>query len=113
MIQSITTPKNTPINLIVITFLRSMASGSDSPTTPIINAIAVPKGIPLSTKPEQWAISPMHWNTWVQLIWWPRELQKGCPWTYIFQKNPQEHNRALAPDGYPDYNVGEDSFQYF
>ena len=50
IIQIATTPKNIPINLKVITFFSSMASGSDNPTTPIIKAIAVPNGIPFATK---------------------------------------------------------------
>lgn len=44
-----TTPKKIPINLKVMTFLSSIASGKERPTTPIINAIAVPNGIPFST----------------------------------------------------------------
>lgn len=47
--QSVTTPKKTPINLKLITFFKSIASGKDNPTTPIINAIAVPSGIPFDT----------------------------------------------------------------
>ncbi len=49
MMQSVTTPKNIPINFTVITFFKSIASGRDKPTTPIINAMAVPKGIPFET----------------------------------------------------------------
>ena len=49
IIQSVTTPKKTPINLKVITFFNNIASGKESPTTPIINAIAVPNGIPFAT----------------------------------------------------------------
>ena len=45
----VTIPKNIPINFIVITFFNNIASGSESPTTPIIKAIAVPNGIPLAT----------------------------------------------------------------
>ena len=37
------------INLIVITFLRSIASGIESPTTAIMNASEVPTGMPLLT----------------------------------------------------------------
>ena len=33
-----------------MTFLRSVASGSDNPTTAIMKASAVPIGIPLETK---------------------------------------------------------------
>lgn len=50
MIHPVTTVKNTAISLRVITFFRSMASGKDKPTTPIIKEMAVPKGIPLATK---------------------------------------------------------------
>ena len=49
MMQKVTTPKKIPINFKVITFLRSMASGKESPTTPIIKAMAVPNGMPLAT----------------------------------------------------------------
>ena len=50
MMQSVTTPKKIPISFKVITFFKSIASGRDKPTTPIIKAIAVPKGIPFATK---------------------------------------------------------------
>ena len=43
MMQSVTTPKKMAISFKVITFFKSIASGNDSPTTPIIKAIAVPK----------------------------------------------------------------------
>ena len=49
MMQSVTTPKKMAISFRVITFFKSIASGNDSPTTPIINAMAVPKGIPFAT----------------------------------------------------------------
>ncbi len=49
IMQSVTTLKKTAISLKVITFFKSIASGNDNPTTPIINAIAVPKGIPFAT----------------------------------------------------------------
>ena len=49
IIQSVTTPKKMAISLKVITFFKSIASGNDNPTTPIIKAIAVPNGIPLAT----------------------------------------------------------------
>ena len=49
IIHSVTTLKKILINLKVITFFKSIASGKDNPTTPIINAIAVPNGIPLET----------------------------------------------------------------
>ena len=38
------------IHLKVITFFNNMASGNESPTTPIIKAITIPKGIPFATK---------------------------------------------------------------
>ena len=47
--QTVTTEKKMAINLIVITFFNNIASGKDNPTTPIIKAIAVPKGIPFET----------------------------------------------------------------
>ena len=49
IIQSATTAKNIPISLNDITFFKSIASGSERPTTAIINAMAVPKGIPFAT----------------------------------------------------------------
>lgn len=48
--NSATIPKNIPINRHVITFFSKVASGKDSPTTPIMKAIAVPSGTPLATK---------------------------------------------------------------
>ena len=49
MIQRVTVAKNTAINFHVITFFNNIASGRDKPTTPIIKAIAVPRGTPLAT----------------------------------------------------------------
>ena len=49
IMQSVTTPKKIAMSFNVITFFRSIASGNDKPTTPIIKAIAVPNGIPLAT----------------------------------------------------------------
>ena len=43
-------PKKMAISLMVITFLSSIASGIDSPTTAIIKASEVPIGMPLVTK---------------------------------------------------------------
>lgn len=50
MINSVITPKKIAIRRQVMTFLRSVASGSDNPTTAIMKAKAVPIGIPLETK---------------------------------------------------------------
>ena len=50
MKNRVITPKNIPIKRHVMTFFNIVASGSDSPTTPIIKAIAVPNGMPLATK---------------------------------------------------------------
>ena len=50
IIHTVTTEKKMAINLIVITFFNNIASGKDNPTTPIIKAMAVPKGIPFATK---------------------------------------------------------------
>ena len=50
MINSVIVPKKMPISFHVITFLSSVASGSESPTTAIIKAMAVPSGTPLATK---------------------------------------------------------------
>ena len=49
IIHNVTTPKKIPTSLNVITFFKSMASGKDKPTTPIIKAMAVPNGIPFAT----------------------------------------------------------------
>ena len=49
MIHKVTTEKKIAISFKVITFFNNIASGNESPTTPIIKAIAVPKGIPLET----------------------------------------------------------------
>ena len=45
-----TVPKKMPISFHVITFFSRVASGSDRPTTAIMNAMAVPVGMPLATK---------------------------------------------------------------
>ena len=42
--------KKMPISRQDITFFSIVASGIDNPTTPIINAIAVPSGTPFATK---------------------------------------------------------------
>ena len=52
IIKAATVPKNIPISRQVITFFKSVASGNESPTTAIMNAMAVPTGIPLAKKPE-------------------------------------------------------------
>ncbi len=44
------TPKNIPISFHVITFFNNVASGNERPTTAIMNASAVPTGIPFATK---------------------------------------------------------------
>ena len=48
--KNVITPKKIPINRHVITFFNRVASGSDSPTTAIIKARAVPTGMPFATK---------------------------------------------------------------
>ena len=50
MIKSAVVPKNMHRSFQFITFLSSVASGSDRPTTAIMNAIAVPIGMPFATK---------------------------------------------------------------
>lgn len=45
IIDRVTIPKNASNNLIFITFLRMRNSGSDNPTTAIIKAKPVPRGI--------------------------------------------------------------------
>lgn len=47
--QMVTTEKKMKIIFQSITFFSNVASGIDSPTTAIINAIAVPSGIPFWT----------------------------------------------------------------
>ena len=42
-------PKKIPMSRHVMTFFSNVASGNDKPTTAIINAMAVPRGIPLAT----------------------------------------------------------------
>ena len=49
MMNRVTVPKKIPIRRHFITFFSSVASGSDRPTTAIMNAIAVPMGIPFAT----------------------------------------------------------------
>ncbi len=49
MMKSVKIVKNTMMRRHVITFFSKVASGSDNPTTAIIKAMAVPKGIPLAT----------------------------------------------------------------
>ncbi|MEG2249092.1 MAG: hypothetical protein RSB88_09295, partial [Akkermansia sp.] len=49
MIKIVTVPKKIPINRHVITFLSNVASGKESPTVAIMNAIAVPIGTPFAT----------------------------------------------------------------
>ena len=49
MINAVTVPKKIPIYFQVITFLRRAASGRESPTVAIMNAIAVPIGTPFAT----------------------------------------------------------------
>ena len=47
--KNATVPKNMIISLHDITFFNIVASGSESPTTDIIKAIAVPNDTPLAT----------------------------------------------------------------
>ena len=49
MIINATVPKKMPMSRQVITFLSIVASGRDSPTTDIMKARAVPRGMPLAT----------------------------------------------------------------
>lgn len=49
MMHIVIVPKKMPINFQVITFFSIVISGSDSPTTAIINAMAVPIGTPFAT----------------------------------------------------------------
>ena len=51
-------PKYIAINFQFITFFKSIASGNDKPTTPIIKAMAVPRGTPLATKTCITGITP-------------------------------------------------------
>ena len=50
MMQMATTEKNIEISFQVITFFNMVASGNESPTTAIMNAMAVPIGTPFATK---------------------------------------------------------------
>lgn len=47
--NSVMVPKNMPMSRHVITFLSSVASGSDNPTMAIIKVMAVPSGMPFAT----------------------------------------------------------------
>ena len=49
IIINATVQKKIPISRQVITFLSIVASGRERPTTDIMNARAVPKGMPLAT----------------------------------------------------------------
>ena len=49
MMKTVTVAKNIKMSRHVITFFSRVASGSDRPTTDIINAMAVPSGIPFAT----------------------------------------------------------------
>lgn len=55
--QIVTTEKKMAISFQVITFFNSVASGIDKPTTAIINAMAVPMGIPFAT--NTWMMGKM------------------------------------------------------
>ena len=48
--KKVTTAKNIPISFHVMTFFNIVASGIESPITDIINAMAVPSGMPFATK---------------------------------------------------------------
>ena len=56
--KNATVPKKMPMRRQLITFLSSVASGNDRPTTPIIKAMAVPIGIPLATKTSMMGTIP-------------------------------------------------------
>lgn len=58
MIKSVIVEKNIAISRHVITFLSRVASGSDKPTTAIINEIAVPSGIPFATNTSMTGTMP-------------------------------------------------------
>ena len=58
IIKEATVPKNAPILTQLITYFESGASGNESPTTAIMNAMAVPTGIPLATKTWMTGIIP-------------------------------------------------------
>lgn len=56
--NSVMVQKNTPIRRHVITFLSSVASGSDNPTMPIMKAMPVPIGMTLATKTSMMGTIP-------------------------------------------------------
>lgn len=56
-------PKKIHIKRHFMTFFSKTASGTDSPTTAIINASAVPTGIPLATKTSIMGTMLRHLNT--------------------------------------------------
>lgn len=92
--HNVTTPKNIAMSLSDITFFKSMASGNDRPTTPIMKAIAVPKGMPFATNtcttgsmPDAFEyIALPKWLQWVQ--------QTDCLYPYIFRKTLLEYSHA-------------------
>ena len=51
-------PKNIPTSRHVITFFSMVASGNDSPTTDIMKAMAVPRGMPLATNTSMTGTMP-------------------------------------------------------
>ena len=56
--KSVIVPKKIPISFQVITFFSIVASGKERPTTPIINASAVPIGTPLATNTSMTGTMP-------------------------------------------------------
>lgn len=50
--------KNAKINFFFMTFFNNKASGNERPIDPIINAMAVPNGTPLSTRDSRIGSTP-------------------------------------------------------
>lgn len=51
-------PKKIPMSRHVMTFFSNVASGNDKPTTAIMKAMAVPRGIPLATNTSMMGTMP-------------------------------------------------------
>ncbi len=93
-IKRLTTPKKIPTRRQVITFFNRIASGRDKPTTAIIKAMAVPKGIPLATSTCTIGTIPaaLAYNGTAQRT--DSGTATRSPKTCIVQKIPREQNRA-------------------
>ena len=58
MMKRVTVAKNIEMSRHVITFFNNVASGSERPTTAIMKAIAVPRGMPFATNTSMTGTMP-------------------------------------------------------